>query len=332
MSIHQSDSERKPDSCFCPGKLAYLVLGNKGRLLDGRRTPGYVEKVWPERAMFRWHITKFEDAGSCWDLPAEYVERFQFEPESREMEERELEEIKEKVRYFSQPLIRDIDPARREKEQKEISARKKRAQKWLEQNSGFFSGKNQLDLSIRRGPWALARDLQNFMQEKSFAEVEEKTAENMVLNPFSGEWIKGMSIVAAEMGLTRFQGKIPRTPDIFSGMGEKEFREEYLRERNGFIRAFFNLSGWEEVPLYRGMATEAEWMKKERSFLSCTFNLEVGKSFCGLEKEANYRHLYLVKLTVPVGKIFMSYLETEAMNRQYLEAEAQIFYDFTIEI
>lgn len=332
MSIHQSDPERKPDSLFCPGKLAYLVPGNKGRLLDGRRTPGYVEKVWPERAMFRWHITKFEDAGSYWDLPAEYVERFQFEPAAVEMEERELKEIKEKVRYFSRPLIRDIDPVRREKEQKEISTRQKKTEKWLKNNSGFFSRENQLNLSARKGPQALARDLKKFMQEKGFAEAEEKTAENMVLNPFSGEWIKGMSIVAAEMGLTRFRGKIPRTSDIFSGMGNKEFREDYLRERNGFIRAFFSLTGRGEVPLYRGMATEGDWMRKDRSFLSCTFNLEVGKSFCGMQKEENYRQFYLVKLTVPVGKIFMSYLETEAMNRQYLEAEAQIFYDYSIEI
>ncbi len=332
MSIHQSDPNKKPDSYYLPGHTKFLVPGNKGRLLDGRRTPGYIEKIWPEYGMFRWHITGFEDRGSFWDLPAEYVNRFQFEPDSAEMGDGEMEELQERVKHFSRPLNRDIDPARREAEQKEISLRKKKAQKWLGNNSEFFSSGTALDLSARRGPRSLAADFQGFMEEKGLAGVEKKTADNMVLNPFSGEWIKGMAIVAAEMGLTRFRGQVPRTPDIFKGEGAREAREEYLRERTAFIRAFFELSGREEVSLYRGMATEGEWVEKERSFLSCTFNLEVGKSFCGLEKEQEYRQFYLVKLTLPVEKIFMSYLETEAMNRQYLEAEAQIFYDFRVNI
>jgi len=332
MGIHQSDPGRKADSFYIPGKIEYLVSGNKGRLLDGRRTPGFIEKVWPDRAMFRWKITGFEDEGKFWDLPAGFIEKFQFEPEAKKADSLTREKIEEKERIYSQPLILEVDPARREVEEKEISSRCQNAKKWLEHNSQFFSGGGRLDFSSRRGPKLLARDFQNYMKEKNLAEIEERTAENMVLNPFSGEWIKGMAIVAAEIGLTSFRGQIPRTPDIFSGSGAREIRADYLRERSAFIRAYFSLAGWEEVPLYRGMATEGDWIKKERAFISCTFNLEVAKSFCGLEKENQFKQLYLVKMTVPVEKIFMSFLETDAMNRQYLEAEAQLFYDFEIAI
>ncbi len=332
MGIHQSDSERKPDSCFVPGKLEFLMAGNTGRLLDGRRTPGYVGQVWPEWAMFRWHITGFEDAGRYWDLPAEWVQRMQFEPDSQRLDSTDLEKLKKRISDYSRPLIRDIDPQRREKEIKEIKNRAQKARSWLESNSECIAGGQRLDLESRRGSPALARDLQAYMAEKGLEGLEEKTADIMVLNPSSGEWIKGMAIVAAEMGLTRFRGQVPRLPDIFSGEGCREIRAEYLRDRTGFIQAFFQLQDRQEVALYRGMATEGDFKEIERSFLSCTFSLEVARSFCGLDQEENYRNFYLLKMTVPVSRIFMSYLETEAMNRQYLEAEAHIFYDCPIGI
>ncbi len=61
MSIHQNDAKMLPDEEFIPGELGLLVEGNTGRLLDGRRTPGFVEKYFPVSAMFRWRIIKFED-------------------------------------------------------------------------------------------------------------------------------------------------------------------------------------------------------------------------------------------------------------------------------
>ena len=39
----------------------------------------------------------------------------------------------------------------------------------------------------------------------------------------------------------------------------------------------------------------------------------------------------LVRQSVPVERLFMSYLETEQMNRQYTEAEAVLLNDFSNE-
>lgn len=38
------------------------------------------------------------------------------------------------------------------------------------------------------------------------------------------------------------------------------------------------------------------------------------------------------EVTDPVEKLFMTYFETEAMNRQYKEAEALVLYDEMIKI
>ncbi|CAH2214937.1 hypothetical protein [Tepidibacter aestuarii] len=45
---------------------------------------------------------------------------------------------------------------------------------------------------------------------KSVSLEEEKiTSYTMVLNPNSGEWIKGINIVITEIGLVSFNGKVP---------------------------------------------------------------------------------------------------------------------------
>jgi len=44
MGIHESNANSLPDSDFVKGDIKYLVKENKCRLLDGRRTPGYIEE------------------------------------------------------------------------------------------------------------------------------------------------------------------------------------------------------------------------------------------------------------------------------------------------
>jgi hypothetical protein len=163
-----------------------------------------------------------------------------------------------------------------------------------------------------------------YMASLNLGELEKKTAENIVLNPYSGEWVKGMQIILAEMGLADYKGKAPRTRDIFAGLGAKYKRRNYLIRRLAFVRAYFHLSGIREVVLYRGMSTEQGWRQASRTFLSCTFSLEVAESFCHFEREGKFRHSYLLKNTFPVERLFMTYLETKAMNQQYKEAEALV--------
>jgi hypothetical protein len=203
------------------------------------------------------------------------------------------------------------------------------------------------------------------MASVGLKEIEEKTAGGIVLNPNSGEWVKGMEIVLAEMGLVRYRSKVTRTKDVFEGLGAKDRRRRYLTHRLAFVRAYLSLLGLSEVTLYRGIAvedmsvsvggagggtgsegtipgasfekarpsvgSEGERFAEERdrartrgSLVSYTFNLKVARSFCHFDRESRFKRSYLLKRTVPVERVFMTYLETDAMNERYKEAEAVV--------
>jgi hypothetical protein len=80
--IHQFNSDMAPDTDFLPGTLVHLVPGNRGRMLDPRRTPIQILALRPEFGTFVWEILDFEDRGAHWELPFEKVVRFQFARES----------------------------------------------------------------------------------------------------------------------------------------------------------------------------------------------------------------------------------------------------------
>ncbi|NLM06089.1 MAG: hypothetical protein GX219_04115 [Tissierellia bacterium] len=105
MSIHQQDENKLSDKYFEVGNYSHLVSGNVGRVLDGRRTPGFIEKYDPESAMFIWRITDFEDKGEIWEMPAESISSFQFELESKKLAQKEVEIIEETCEKFSENLI-----------------------------------------------------------------------------------------------------------------------------------------------------------------------------------------------------------------------------------
>lgn len=77
-SVYESDPDAAPDSEFIHGGLHHLVAGNRGRLLDPRRTPVHVTCVSPEIGFFEVEIKAFEDAGARWLVPLESVGSYQF--------------------------------------------------------------------------------------------------------------------------------------------------------------------------------------------------------------------------------------------------------------
>jgi len=81
--MYQYDPDARPDSEFAPGELRWLVTGNTGRLLDGRRTPVRVTALDLAHGYFEAEILAFEDAGARWLVPLEDVTRYQFAPGGR---------------------------------------------------------------------------------------------------------------------------------------------------------------------------------------------------------------------------------------------------------
>lgn len=71
MSIYQSDPLQAPDRQFEPGVLGHLVVGNRARLLDPRRTPMTIVAVRPDVGFCTMRVDGFEDAGATWDIPFE---------------------------------------------------------------------------------------------------------------------------------------------------------------------------------------------------------------------------------------------------------------------
>lgn len=327
MSIHESNANSLPDSDFVKGDIKYLVKQNKCRLLDGRRTPGYIEDYFVDSAMFRWRITDFEDKGNYWDVPAEDISSYQILKGSRELNDIDFKKIALKITEFNKELIIEIDELEQARTEKEILDTEQKIIQWLKENSQFVRIGEKLNLDSTEGNMALINDLKNYMKTIEMDLLEEKTAKQIVLNPNS-EWIKGMNIVLAEMGVVSYKNKISRGEQIFQEIGEKSLRVKYLIHRIAFVRAYFHLLKITEVLVYRGMCTEGEWNDfYEKSLTSWTFNLQAALSFCDLDKLSKYKNGYIFKRTIPIENLFMTYIETEAMNKQYRESEAILFFN-----
>jgi hypothetical protein len=93
QTLDKLSHDTRPDKDFLPGKVEYLVAGNKGRMLDGRRAPFEVIKRMPEVGMWQIALLDFEDKGSLWEIPYEDVTSYQFELDSREASIQECIEI-----------------------------------------------------------------------------------------------------------------------------------------------------------------------------------------------------------------------------------------------
>jgi hypothetical protein len=291
MTVHQYNPNSLPDDHFQPGAFKFLLVGNQCRLLDRRRTPGVIEGVYTDSAMFRFRIHDFEDKGKFWDLPFDDVTGFQFAKDAKLVPAQEVVRLESTNKKFLEPLLICPQKDQGQLARQSIAELSIQIRDWLLENSGFFKTQESFDFKGQRGSDLLARDLVTYMELKGLSEHEKLTSETYVLNPHSGEWIKGLQIVFAEMGLKTYAGTVPRTSDISSGLGEKHKRREYILHRLAFVKAAFNLLGRDELTLFRGMACEGAWR------------------------------------TFPVEKLFMTYVETAAMNSQYEELEAVVVHD-----
>jgi len=325
-SLHQHHSEMESDDLFENGTLAHLAIGNTGRVLDGRRTPGYIESYDAESAMFIWRITDFEDKGLCWEIPAEEIDRYQFRKGSTKLSPAAIEAIAVRCRHFQQPLRILKNAASYEHTQMLIREQELFASAWLEQNSRFIQKKKKLDLNAQTGDHDLYLDLEDYLKHKCLNELEIKTANQYLLNPYSGEWLKGLKIVMAEMGLIDFEGTIPRTSDIFEGIGKKELRKQYIIARTAFLRSLFKMSGLYEIPLFRGMSSSTNLFETPCTLLSTTFSVKTAQAFASFDQSSLYKSAYLIKFCYPVENLFMTFLETKQFNERYREQEAIVFY------
>lgn len=325
--MHEQHTILEPDSNFDSGTLAHLVIGNEGRVLDGRRTPGFIEHYDKDSAMFIWRITGFEDAGNCWEIPAEQINCYQFRKESSLLSQEEVSCISKRCQELNQTLSIPKSPVAYAQTEAAIFKQEKAAREWITQHSAFYQAGIDFHYDAKEGMELLFSDLEKYLQTSGLYELEKETAEQYLLNPYSGEWIKGLKIVMAEMGLIAYSGTSPRKKETFMGIGSKDNRMAYVIARTAFVRSIFKLKGITEIPLFRGMSSEIDFYETPQTLISTTLSAATAMEFADIKQSSKARSAYFVKFTCPVDKLFMTFFETRQFNERYKEQEAIIFYD-----
>lgn len=325
--IHQADPNKRPDAEFVPGGFDLLVVGNEGRLLDARRTPVRVVELCDRTGRFTIEILAFEDAGAQWVVPYEDVEKYQFERAAARNDATRTAEIAAISGKLNRTMVIACPPGVIEPVNALIADQTAAARQWLGEHSTFLrDGCDGLpDPAQREGDPRLIADLEGYMRDRGLWDMEEAFADAFVSFPYC-EMIKGYRIVFAEMGLMPYEGKIVRDETLFDGSWSKERRMEHIIVRLAFLRGLMAELGLETVTLYRGMSTDRSLDPPRRdTFVSATFSREVALSFFDAYGESSTG--LLQRLAVPVERLFMTYHETAAMNRQFKEAEAVLLAD-----
>jgi hypothetical protein len=323
---HQYDPHRRPDDDYEPGRLEHLVPGNRGRLLDPRRTPVRITGIRTDTGAFTVELLAFEDAGASWDIPFERVASYQFEVGCATAAPADVAVFLEAVDRFARPMVFDAPAETRVASERRLDAATAEARAWLERSSEFRASGERLDTRASTGSAALARDLRAFLRERDLDDMDEAFAAQYVRNPYSGELIKGHRIAIAELGLVGYEDSIVRDSTLFDGRWNRSRRADHVVWRLAFVRAALASAGMETVVLYRGMCIDgAIEPPRNETFVSASFDFEIARSCFG--ETDRHRTGVLLRQSVPLWRLFMTYLETPEMNLHYRESEAVLLHE-----
>jgi hypothetical protein len=309
--IYESDPEAAPDADFVLGELALLVPGNRGRLLDARRTPVTITAVRPATGDFEVEIGAFEDAGARWVLPLADVGRFQF---ARDAARGDAVELERAAAHFDRVLEIACDPRARAATAHRLEAERDATTAWLRDRLPAVD----VDACIERREGDPALYALRDERLGPLAVLDRAFAAAFVSNPRSGELVKGHAIVLAELGLCPYRGQVVRDPTTFAEL-PKERRADHLVARLAFTQALWSALGRETVTLHRAAAVGPP---RPASLVSATFSAAVADShFEAAARAVGWRQV------LGLDRLLMTFLETPALNAPYREAEAVLLAD-----
>ncbi len=317
--IYQHDPGAAPDEDFETGTLAHLAPGNRGRMLDPRRTPVRVVGVDDSTGMFELVVEGFEDRGAHWRLALEDVGGFQFERGGRLLEEERREHLRRLAERFDVTIELPAQAPAQRASLSALAAERARIRPQLAARPGL----RELDLPAlierREGSSVAAGALHALLDAAGLAGLEEAFAETYVSNPGSGEIVKGHAVVLAEMGLCPYAGPIVRDEGLFTGECAKHRRRRHILLRLAFLGELTSMLGLAEVDLFRGMALNGPLEpSRPRSLLAATFSRAVAAAHF----DSPGGSAVLARQRVPVSRLFMTFIETPQMSERYREAEA----------
>ena len=277
-----------------------------------------VVAVDPAKGAFELEIGAFEDAGARWELPLDDVTRFQFADAGATIAGDALIALEAAMARFDRELAIDCDPGVRDRTLRRVA--EARGSLALELR---LAGSERIDLvlqiSRREGDTRLYGALEEAM-ERGLAELELELARTFVSNPGSGEHVKGHAIVLAELGLCPFRGRVVRDPELFDGDWCKERRAEHIVTRLAFTQAMYAGWGLDTVTAFRGAAVDGPIAEPApASLVSATLSREVAAEH--FKGGPSTRTAVMWRQEVPLRRLFMSFMETRAMNDRYREGE-----------
>ncbi len=319
--IYASEPHPRPDSDLVRAELRHLVCGNRGRLLDARRTPITMIDVAPQRGSFTVRVDAFEDAGACWELGLEEIERFQVARTASSATARQLAELNDSRARFDRDLSIDCEPEARDASLRRLRQHRCLVSEWLADRKERLRVDVAEQINRREGHPALYGLLDELLSRHEINDLERDFCANLVTNPRAGEIVKGHAIVLAELGLCPYHGKAPRDPDLFAGRWSRARRAEHLVWRLAFTQELWRHLGCDDLALYRAAATDGPLViSRPATFVSATFSREVAEAH--FEGGQSTRVAVLWRQHVSIERALMTFLETSAMNQQFHEAEA----------
>lgn len=323
--VYQSDPDQAPDSAFLPGELRFLVVGNQARLLDTRRTPVHVTQVLPSSGFFEVQIDAFEDVGARWLIPVEEVTSYQFGFGCATAGAATELELSAAIARFDVTVTVAAGDAARRHTASRLEAEVSRAAEWLT-SVGAPERFDPVPFVDDGWPAATAW-FDRYLSQRDLALVEERFASAYVSNPWAGDLVLGHLTVLAELGLGTLTARAIRDPNCFSGQWTRERRADHILARIGFVRALWARADG-DIMLYRGVATQAGAAGRRRRgqspLVSASFSRRVAESHFS-SSNAVAGALYRQRLQLE--RLFMTFLETAAMNGIYREAEALLLSD-----
>jgi hypothetical protein len=323
----QFNPNRAPDTDFEPGELHHLCVGNEGRLLDFRRTPVRVIRMCDETGLATIEILAFEDTGALWDLPYEEVGKYQFKKGSPRASAAALGRIeRESVRLNRQIEIR-CESSQRDETLAAILRERERASAWLTLHSRFFQSGQALPEAEAEGSPLLCAETKDYMAQRGYGDLEALFARHYVSH-MANEAVKAHRIAVAQLGLAPYVGKILRDPAQTTGALRVERRTAHIIARMGFVHAMFDRAGQSHIVLYRMESCDGPLRQQrsgETALVSASFRMDIVREMSGWADPR--RTVAIYRQAVPVERVLMTYLETEAMNHPYREAEAVLLAD-----
>jgi hypothetical protein len=322
----QSDPHRSPDSDFEPGELHHLCVGNEGRLLDFRRTPVRVERLFDETGLATIQILAFEDQGALWDVAYEDVGKYQFRKGCPRASAEALERIQEAMTRLDREVDIPSDLSRREQTFQALSVERERAKAWLVDHSRFFQSGSSLPEGEADGSPLLYSDTKAYMVQRKLDDVEELFARHYASHT-RNEAVKAHRIAIAQLDLAPYKGKKLRDPAQTADGLSLERRATHVIVRMGFVQAIFERCGRECIVLYRMESCEGPLRphRLDAGLVSASFRMDIVQEMSGGADPK--RTVAIYRQAVPIQRVLMTYLETEAMNLPYREAEAVLLAD-----